>query len=195
MGLKGFRCVWKVWDGYWSLWCLWRASDVWELIGMSRKGFKWVRGYWNWCWCHWVGMERRGWVLGSRVCGESPGLGWVGGLRVGVKEQGRIYFGTIKKFVWYFVFSLISHQSSQVITVPGSPHSPQTLIPVPDLHTLSHPYQFQDPLLIPPNPSTPILGSPYPPKPSIPISWKKSLDKWHIRVQILATTVDYIDNQ
>ena len=37
--------------------------------------------------------------------GESPGLGWVGGLRVGVKGQGRIYFGTIIFFL-YFVFSL-----------------------------------------------------------------------------------------
>ena len=51
-------------------------------------------------------MERRGWVLGSRVCGESPGLGWVGGLRVGVKEQGRTYFGTIN-FFFYISFSLL----------------------------------------------------------------------------------------
>ena len=41
---------------------------MWELIGMGRKGFKWVRGYWNcvdsieWVWNIGDGFEGLGWM-------------------------------------------------------------------------------------------------------------------------------------
>ena len=40
MGVRGFRCVWRVWDGYCGFDMYGGHEDVWARIGMGMKGFK-----------------------------------------------------------------------------------------------------------------------------------------------------------